>query len=166
MSVLATAFDHLADVYASLVAVVGIAPGLLGRDFLGDGPHTETRSPAPSCCALTHGAFGAINSRRERRANIVGSLLVLKLAVERWRESVDNLREHNESPEKLVKYAALLRTDDHVKRIERGRAREHGHYIIVGVRSGHSPRLYDPARTRHQSQAEKTHHGLRPRRVE
>jgi len=112
-SVLATAYDHLADVYASLAAVVGIGLGLLGERF--------------------HWGWAAYG---DPIAGIVVSLLVLKLAVGMGRESVDILMEHNVSPEKLAKYEALLRTDDHVKRIDRVRAREHGHYIIVDVRVG------------------------------
>ncbi|MFB9274679.1 cation diffusion facilitator family transporter [Cohnella cellulosilytica] len=112
-SVLATAYDHLADVYASLAAVVGIGLGLLGEKF--------------------HWGWAAYG---DPLAGIIVSLLVLKLAVEMGRESVDILMEHNVSPEKLAHYEALLRTDDHVKRIDRVRAREHGHYIIVDVRVG------------------------------
>ncbi len=112
-SVLATAYDHLADVYASLAAVIGIGLGLLGERF-----------------DWGWAAYG------DPIAGIVVSLLVLKLAVGMGRESVDILMEHNVSPEKLAHYEELLRTHDHVKRIDRVRAREHGHYIIVDVRVG------------------------------
>jgi len=112
-SVLATAYDHLADVYASLAAVIGIGLGLLGEKF--------------------HWGWAAYG---DPIAGIIVSLLVLKLAVEIGRESVDVLMEHTVSPEKLAHYEALLRTDERVKRIDRVRAREHGHYIIVDVRVG------------------------------
>ena len=112
-SVLATAYDHLADVYASLAAVIGIGLGILGEKL--------------------HWGWAAYG---DPIAGIIVSLLVLKLAVEMGREAVDILMEHTVSPEKLAKYEALLISDDHVKRIDRVRAREHGHYIIVDVRVG------------------------------
>ncbi|WP_229263884.1 cation diffusion facilitator family transporter [Cohnella cholangitidis] len=112
-SVLATAYDHLADVYASLAAVIGIGLGLLG-DYL----HWEWA------------AYG------DPIAGIIVSLLVLKLAFEMGREAIDILMEHNVDAEKIAHYEDLLRTDDNVKRIDRVRAREHGHYIIVDIRIG------------------------------
>ncbi|WP_254450163.1 cation diffusion facilitator family transporter [Cohnella herbarum] len=112
-SVLATAYDHLADVYASLAAVIGIGIGLLGDRF-----HWEWA------------AYG------DPVAGIVVSLLVLKLAYEMGRDSIDILMERNVSAEKLAHYEALLLTDENVKRIDRVRAREHGHYIIVDIRVG------------------------------
>ncbi len=112
-SVLATAYDHLADVYASLAAVIGIGLGILGEKL--------------------HWGWAAYG---DPIAGIIVSLLVLKLAIEMGREAVDILMEHTVSPDKLAEYEALLRSDDHVKRIDRVRAREHGHYIIVDVRVG------------------------------
>lgn len=112
-SVLATAYDHLADVYASLAAVIGIGLGILGEKL--------------------HWGWAAYG---DPIAGIIVSLLVLKLAIEMGREAVDILMEHTVSPDKLAEYEELLRSDDHVKRIDRVRAREHGHYIIVDVRVG------------------------------
>jgi len=112
-SVLATAYDHLADVYASLAAVIGIGLGILGERL--------------------HWGWAAYG---DPIAGIIVSLLVLKLAIEMGREAVDILMEHTVSPDKLAEYEELLRSDDHVKRIDRVRAREHGHYIIVDVRVG------------------------------
>jgi cation diffusion facilitator family transporter len=117
-SVLATAYDHLADVYASLAAVIGIGLGLVGDRLNWD-----------------WAAYG------DPIAGIVVSLLVLKLAYEIGRDSVDILMERNVSVEKLAYYEALIRTAESVKRIDRVRAREHGHYIIVDVRVG-VPRDY------------------------
>ncbi|RED57994.1 cation diffusion facilitator family transporter [Cohnella lupini] len=112
-SVLATAYDHLADVYASLAAVIGIGIGLIGDRF--DWEWAGYGDPV---------------------AGIVVSLLVLKLAYEIGRDSVDILMERNVATEKLAYYEALLRTEEQVKRIDRVRAREHGHYIIVDIRVG------------------------------
>jgi len=112
-SVLATAYDHLADVYASLAAVLGIGLAMAGERF-----------------DWAWAAYG------DPIAGVIVSLLVLKLAYELGREAVNVLMEHNVEPDKLAHYEALLRTDDNVKRIDRVRAREHGHYIIVDVRVG------------------------------
>jgi len=112
-SVLATAYDHLADVYASLAAVLGIGLALLGDRF-----------------DWQWAAYG------DPIAGIIVSLLVLKLAYEIGRDSVDILMEHTVSQEKLTHYEKLLRTVSQVKRIDRVRAREHGHYIIVDIRVG------------------------------
>ncbi|BBI36262.1 cation diffusion facilitator family transporter [Cohnella abietis] len=112
-SVLATAYDHLADVYASLAAVIGIGLGLLG-----DRLHWEWA------------AYG------DPIAGIIVSLLVLKLAYEIGKDSVDILMERNVAPEKLAYYESLIRSEANVKRIDRVRAREHGHYIIVDIRVG------------------------------
>jgi cation diffusion facilitator family transporter len=112
-SVLATAYDHLADVYASLAAVIGIGLGLLGARLNWD-----------------WAGYG------DPIAGIIVSLLVLKLAYEIGRDSVDILMERNIPVEKLAHYEALIRTADNVKRIDRVRAREHGHYIIVDIRVG------------------------------
>lgn len=112
-SVLATAYDHLADVYASLAAVLGIGIALVGDRL-----------------EWNWTAYG------DPIAGIIVSILVLKLAYEIGKDSIDILMERNVSVEKLAYYEAVIRTSEHVKRIDRVRAREHGHYIIVDVRVG------------------------------
>jgi len=112
-SVLATAYDHLADVYASLAAVLGIGLALVGSRF-------EWR----------WAAYG------DPTAGIIVSLLVLKLAYEIGKDAVDILMERTIPAEQLAKYEALIAKQDGIKRIDRVRAREHGHYIIVDVRVG------------------------------
>lgn len=112
-SVLATAYDHLADVYASLAAVIGIGLALVGD-------HLEWK----------WAAYG------DPIAGIIVALLVLKLAIEMGREAVDILMEKNATAEKIGEYEALIRAVGHIKRIDRIRAREHGHYIMVDVRVG------------------------------
>jgi len=112
-SVLATAYDHLADVYASLAAVLGIGLAILGGRY-----------------DWTWAVYG------DPIAGIIVSLLVLKLAVGMGREAVDILMEKNAAAEKLDAYHALIQSVGHIKRIDRVRAREHGHYITVDVRVG------------------------------
>lgn len=108
---IATAYDHLADVYASLAATVGIGLGLLGESF-----------------QFSYLAYG------DPIAGIIVSLLVLKLAYEMVREAIDILMEKNVSPEKMALYTSEILSVDNVKRIDRLRAREHGHYILIAAR--------------------------------
>lgn len=110
---LATAYDHLADVYASLAAVMGIGLVLIGQHY--NIPWMVYGDPI---------------------AGIIVALLVMKLAYVMGRESVEVLMEKNVSAEKLDQYAKLVRSVENVKRIDRLRARDHGHYIIVDVRVG------------------------------
>ncbi|MFC5531120.1 cation diffusion facilitator family transporter [Cohnella yongneupensis] len=112
-SVLATAYDHLADVYASLAAVVGIGIALLGHRY-----------------DWAWAAYG------DPVAGIIVSLLVLKLGYEIGHEAVNILMERNVAPEKLSRYENLISAIEPIKRIDRVRAREHGHYITVDVRVG------------------------------
>lgn len=108
---IATAYDHLADVYASLAAVVGIALAMLGEAW-----------------SIPYLAYG------DPLAGIIVSILVLKLAYSMGQEAFDVLMEKAVKPEKLGEYAALIQTIPEVKRIDRLRAREHGHYILVDLR--------------------------------
>ncbi|MBD0383010.1 cation diffusion facilitator family transporter [Paenibacillus sedimenti] len=108
---IATAKDHLADVYASLAAVIGI-----GLAFIGEG------------YKIHYLAYG------DAAAGIIVSLLVLKLAIEMGKESFDILMEKTVDQQKLQQYASLIQAIPQVKRIDRIRAREHGHYILVDAR--------------------------------
>jgi cation diffusion facilitator family transporter len=110
---IATAYDHLADVYASLAAVLGIGLALIG-DFY-------------DIQFLSYG---------DPFAGIIVSILVLKLAYQIGIEALDILMEKNVSIERLTNFADLVQTIPEVKRIDRLRAREHGHYILVDIRIG------------------------------
>ena len=110
---IATAYDHLADVYASLAAVVGIGLALIGDAF-----------------AIPFLAFG------DPFAGVIVSILVLRLAYEIGKEAMDILMEKNVSEDRLREFAALIRTIPEVRRIDRLRAREHGHYVLVDLRIG------------------------------
>lgn len=108
---LATAYDHLADVYASLAAVVGIGLAMLG-DFY-------------DIQILAYG---------DPIAGIIVTFFVFKLAYEMGKEAMDTLMEKSVSPDRLAEFSALIETISEVKRIDRLRAREHGHYILVDLR--------------------------------
>lgn len=110
---IATAYDHLADVYASLAAVIGIGLALIGGYF--------------NIPLLSYG---------DPFAGVIVSILVFRLAIEIGKDALDILMEKNVSPERLEAFASLVLTIPHVKRIDRLRAREHGHYILVDIRVG------------------------------
>ncbi|GIO55935.1 cation diffusion facilitator family transporter [Paenibacillus cineris] len=110
---IATAYDHLADVYASIAAVIGIALGMLGDHY--------------DIAILSYG---------DPIAGIVVAYLVLKLAIHMGKSSVDVLMEKNVDLEKMNELMELVKTVPEVKRLDRLRARDHGHYIIVDIRVG------------------------------
>jgi cation diffusion facilitator family transporter len=108
---IATAHDHLADVYGSLAAVVGIGLGLIGE--LGDIPYLAYGDPI---------------------AGFIVALLVMKLAYDMGRETIDVLMEKSIDVEQIREFSTLIQSFPQVKRINRIRAREHGHYLIVDIR--------------------------------
>lgn len=110
---IATAYDHLADVYASSAAVLGIGLALIG-DFY----HIKI---------LSYG---------DPIAGIIVTILVFKLAYEIGKEALDTLMEKSVSSERLNDFTALINSIPEVKRIDRLRAREHGHYVLVDLRVG------------------------------
>lgn len=107
-SLIATANDHLADVYASLAAVVGIGLAFVGKAYW-----------------LAYG---------DAAAGVIVSFLVLKIGVEMAKESFDILMEKTVDQHMLSQFTALIEAVPQVKRIDRVRAREHGHYILVDAR--------------------------------
>lgn len=115
---IATAYDHLADVYASIAASVGIGLALLGDRF-----------------GYGFMAYG------DPVAGIIVSILVLKLAYEMGQDSFGILMERSVSTTQIEQYAALIRSVPEIKRIDRLRAREHGHYILIDARLGVSGTL-------------------------
>lgn len=108
---LATAYDHLSDVYASIAAVAGIGLGLIGQYY--------------NISLLRYG---------DPVSGIIVSYFVIRLAYQMGRESIDILMEKNVDQAKLDDYIAIIQSIPHVKRLDRIRAREHGHYILVDVR--------------------------------
>ncbi len=108
---IATAYDHLADVYASLAAVVGIGLAL-ASDFY----------------HIPIFAYG------DPIAGVIVTILVLRLALGMGKTALDTLMEKSVSLERLASFTDLIHTIPEVKRIDRLRAREHGHYILVDLR--------------------------------
>ncbi|PEA86409.1 cation diffusion facilitator family transporter [Bacillus thuringiensis] len=108
---IATAYDHLADVYASIAAVIGIGISLLNNIY-----------PIP------YAAYG------DPLAGIIVSFFVLKLAITMGKETVNTLMDGGLPTKKCSKYKKIIQTHPLVKRIDRMRAREHGHYILIDAR--------------------------------
>ncbi|TDF98027.1 cation diffusion facilitator family transporter [Paenibacillus piri] len=108
---IATAYDHLADVYASIAAVIGIGLAMIGDYY--------------QIAFLSYG---------DPIAGIVVAFFVLKLAVHMGKSSIGVLMEKNIDSDKMNAFIQLVRSVPDVKRIDRIRARDHGHYIIVDVR--------------------------------
>lgn len=110
---IATAYDHLADVYASLAAVVGIGLALFGEAY-----HIDV---------LLYG---------DPIAGIIVTILVFRLAYGMLIEAGATLMEKSVSQEILDDFQTLILAIPEVKRIDRLRAREHGHYVLVDLRVG------------------------------
>ncbi|WP_156807390.1 cation diffusion facilitator family transporter [Effusibacillus pohliae] len=110
---IATAVDHQADVIASIAATTGIGIALAG---------TWWKLPA---------LYYA-----DPVAGFVVALLILKLAYDTGKESVEVLMERTVEQGKLDAFAETILAVPHVKRLDRLRARAHGHYILVDVRVG------------------------------
>lgn len=110
-SLIATAYDHLSDVYASIAAVIGIAFGVLGDHY-----------------AIPFAVYG------DPLAGIIVSILVLKVAIQMGSEAMNVLMESNIPSEKRESFIEVISSVPEVKRIDRLRARENGHYILVDLR--------------------------------
>ncbi|WAH37448.1 cation diffusion facilitator family transporter [Alicyclobacillus dauci] len=110
---IATAYDHLSDVYASLAAVIGIGIALAGR-------------------CIGHPNLGYADPI----SSIVVALLIWRITYTIGREAIDVLMEKNVSESKLNLYERQITNIQEVKRIDKIRARELGNYTLVDVRVG------------------------------
>lgn len=107
----AVAYDHQADIVASLAAAIGILLSYLG-DKLG----------------ITILLYG------DKVASIFVAYLIFKIAREMLIEAFHILIERNVQPEMMKQFEAVILSFEEVRRIDRIRAREHGHYIIMDIR--------------------------------
>lgn len=112
----AIAIDHKADIAASLTAAIGVI-------FFQMGLHKHIHPLLYS----------------DKVASIIVAALILKMAAGIVVESIDILLERNIDGEILENLANLISQFEEVKRIDRIRAREHGHYIMVDVRIAIDP---------------------------
>ncbi len=107
----AIAYDHKADIVASIAAAIGVLLSILGEKL--------------AINALLYG---------DKIATIIVAYLIFKIAKEMVSEAFDILLERNIDLEILAEYRSIISSFSEVKRIDRLRAREHGHYILVDLR--------------------------------
>lgn len=107
----AIALDHKADIAASFTAAVGVVLSRIGM--------------AMNMNWLLYS---------DKIATIIVAVLILKMAIEILVESINILLERNINGEVLDDLNRIIAQFKDVKRIDRIRAREHGHYIMVDVR--------------------------------
>jgi len=107
----AIAYDHKADIVASIAAAIGVLLSILGENL--------------TINALLYG---------DKVATIIVAYLIFKIAKEMVSEAFDILLERNIDLEILTEYRETIASFSEVKRIDRLRAREHGHYILVDLR--------------------------------
>lgn len=107
----AVAYDHKADIVASLAAAIGVMLSIIGEKF-----------------EFHYLMYG------DRVASIFVAYLIFKIAKEMLTEAFDILLERNIKSDTLQDYVAIISTFEDVKRIDRIRGRELGHYILVDLR--------------------------------
>jgi cation diffusion facilitator family transporter len=107
----AIAFDHKADIYASIAAAIGVLVSIIGLRSGND--------------LLQYG---------DKAASIFVAYLIFKIAKDMLTEAFDILMERNINTGTLQEYINIVSGFPDVKRIDRIRAREHGHYILVDIR--------------------------------
>jgi cation diffusion facilitator family transporter len=107
----AIALDHKADIVASIAAAVGVILSIIGDKF--------------NLPFLLYG---------DKVASIVVAYLIYKIAKEMLKEAFDILLERNIELDIINEYLSIISSFSDVKRIDRIRAREHGHYVIVDLR--------------------------------
>lgn len=107
----AIAFDHKADIVASIAAAIGVILSVAGSRF--------------DIHFLLYG---------DKAASIFVAYLIFKIAKEMLTEAFDILLERNINTETLQEYIAIVKGFNEVKRIDRIRARELGHYVVVDLR--------------------------------
>ncbi|WP_160722327.1 cation diffusion facilitator family transporter [Bacillus sp. USDA818B3_A] len=107
----AIAFDHKADIVASIAAAIGVLLSVIGERF--------------DIHFLLYG---------DKAASIFVAYLIFKIAKEMMTEAFDILLERNIDTDTLQEYIGVIESFPEVRRIDRVRAREHGHYVLVDVR--------------------------------
>jgi len=107
----AIAFDHKADIAASIAAAIGVIVSLIG---------VHLKLPI-----LLYG---------DKAASIFVAFLIFKIAKEMFAEAFDILLERNINTDTIQEYITIIKGFPEVKRIDRIRARELGHYVLVDLR--------------------------------
>ncbi len=107
----AIAIDHKADIVASIAASIGVLISIIGEKF-----------------GLAFLLYG------DKVASIFVAFLIFRISKTMLTEAFNILLERSINQETLQEYVAVILTFPEVKRIDRIRAREHGHYVLVDLR--------------------------------
>ncbi|MED3563038.1 cation diffusion facilitator family transporter [Bacillus xiapuensis] len=107
----AIAYDHKADIVASIAAAIGVLISIIGIKF-----------------NIHFLLFG------DKVASIFVAYLIFRIAKDMLTEAFDILLERNIDSVTLQEYISIISEFPEVRRIDRIRAREHGHYILVDLR--------------------------------
>lgn len=117
-ALIANAWEHRTDVFASAAASIGVAGALLGRVL--DQPVLYLLDPA---------------------AGLFVSVLVLRMGYKMIKESVHNTMDHVLHEEDAAELVQAVQRVKGVITVDGLRAREHGHYVIVDVKISVNPRI-------------------------
>jgi cation diffusion facilitator family transporter len=107
----AIAFDHKADIVASIASALGVILSIAGHNL--------------NIHLLLYG---------DKVASIVVAYLIFKIAKEMLKEAFDILMERNIDSDILNDYQSIISNFPEVRRIDKIRAREHGYYVLVDLR--------------------------------
>nr|WP_259548686.1 cation diffusion facilitator family transporter [Heyndrickxia oleronia] len=107
----AIAFDHKADIVASIAAAIGVLLSVIGDKT--------------DITILLYG---------DKVASIFVAYLIFNISKELLSEAFNILLERNIDMDTLQDFVTIISTFKDVKRIDKIRARDHGHYILVDLR--------------------------------
>lgn len=107
----AIAIDHKADIVASIAATIGVLISIIGERL-----------------DLRFLLYG------DKVASIFVAYLIFRISKTMLTEAFHILLERSINQETLQEYVSVILTFPEVKRIDRIRAREHGHYVLVDLR--------------------------------
>ncbi|MDM5339996.1 cation diffusion facilitator family transporter [Fictibacillus enclensis] len=110
-AIIAIAFDHKADIVASLAAFFGVILSIIGEKY--------------NIHYLLYG---------DAAASLIVAFLILRISLKLLGSSIDILMDKNIEKPVLSQYRKVVMGFPDIKRIDRMRARTHGHYIILDLR--------------------------------
>lgn len=117
-ALIANAWDHRSDVYASIAALIGVGGALLGKAW--GAPWMYYLDPA---------------------AGAVVSIFVIFMGYRLIMESIHNTMDHVLHAEDAAEIRTAAEQVSGVLEVDDLRAREHGHYVIVDLKISVNPRI-------------------------